>query len=236
MVVTTFPDCPAWPKAVGSDKTLSSTQKVSGSFDGKLTRYKSNGSSGLGDGSQSEGQSPLFDLSDGATLKNVIIGAPAADGIHCEGSCTIQNVWWEDVGEDAITLKGTSSSTVVNITCGGAKQAADKVIQHNGGGTVNVKEFYGDTFGKLYRSCGNCDKQYQRKSTFDSIVVQVGTTVAAVNQKYNDVANFTNIMMHGSFQTCEVYDGNNTGAEPTLLTKGNDGVHCVIPQGVLHFF
>jgi hypothetical protein len=235
-VVTTFPDCPEWPASVGSDKTLSATQKVSGTFDGKLTRYKSNGASGLGDGSQSESQSPLFDLSDGATLKNVIIGAPAADGIHCEGSCTLQNVWWEDVGEDAFTLKGTSSSQVANITCGGAKMADDKVLQHNGPGTLNVKEFYADTFGKLYRSCGNCDKQYTRHATFTDVVVAAGSTVAAVNKNYNDTATFVSAFMHGSFAFCEVYDGNNTGAEPNLLTKGNDGVNCIVPTGSTKFY
>lgn len=44
-----------------------------------------------GDG-QEEGQDPIFRLAAGATLKNVVIGAPGADGIHCEGNCTLQNV------------------------------------------------------------------------------------------------------------------------------------------------
>jgi hypothetical protein len=28
------------------------------------------------------------------------------EGVHCKGSCTIQGVWWVDVCEDALSLKG----------------------------------------------------------------------------------------------------------------------------------
>ena len=90
----------------------------------------------LGDGSQAENQKPVFRLEAGATLKNVIIGAPAADGVHCYGSCNISNVVWEDVGEDALTLK---SSGTVNITGGAAYKAYDKVFQINAAGTINIK-------------------------------------------------------------------------------------------------
>ncbi len=50
----------------------------------------------------------------------MIIGAPAADGVHCKGSCTLQNVWWEEVGEDAATVRGSSSSNVYTVSGGGA--------------------------------------------------------------------------------------------------------------------
>jgi hypothetical protein len=82
---------------------VTATIKVSGTYDGGLIRFIAG--SQLGNGDQSENQLPVFELSDGAYLKNVILGSPAADGIHCLGSCTLQNVWWEDVGEDAATLK-----------------------------------------------------------------------------------------------------------------------------------
>ncbi|MFI7439913.1 pectate lyase [Nonomuraea indica] len=41
----------------------------------------------------------------GGTVRNVILDAPAGGGIHREGSCTIRDVWWNDVGEDAATLR-----------------------------------------------------------------------------------------------------------------------------------
>ena len=44
----------------------------------------------------------IFILEDGATLSNVIIGPNQAEGVHCKGTCTINNVWWEDVCEDAM--------------------------------------------------------------------------------------------------------------------------------------
>ena len=69
---------------------------------------------------RSEGQDALFELADGATLSNVIIGTPAADGVHCLGTCTLKNVWWQDVGEDAATFKGTSASQTMTIDGGGA--------------------------------------------------------------------------------------------------------------------
>jgi hypothetical protein len=65
-----------------------------------------------------------------------VIGADQNEGIHCTGSCTIRNVWFEDVCEDAITIK--QSSGVSTIVGGGAKKADDKVVQHNGGGQSNV--------------------------------------------------------------------------------------------------
>lgn len=81
-------------------------------FDGKGQTYVANPDT-LGDGSQAENQKPIFRLEAGATLKNVVIGAPAADGVHCYGNCTITNVIWQDVGEDELTLK---SSGTVNIS------------------------------------------------------------------------------------------------------------------------
>ncbi|HVY26070.1 MAG TPA: pectate lyase [Polyangiaceae bacterium] len=107
-----------FPTPMGADQKLSSTKEVS-DFDGKMARYIGTGD--LGSGGQKEGQDPLFRVKAGGSLKNVILGAPAADGVHCDGSCTIENVWWEDVGEDAITLEGGSSSNVYRITGGGAR-------------------------------------------------------------------------------------------------------------------
>ncbi|WP_413230240.1 pectate lyase [Kitasatospora herbaricolor] len=45
----------------------------------------------------------MLEPADGAVLQNVVLGDPAADGVHCNGSCTLKNVWWDNVGEDAAT-------------------------------------------------------------------------------------------------------------------------------------
>jgi len=214
-----------FPAAMGADQKLSSTKEVT-DFDGKMARYIGTGD--LGSGGQKEGQDPLFRVKAGGSLKNVILGAPAADGVHCDGSCTIENVWWEDVGEDAITLEGGSSSNVYRITGGGARHAADKVIQHNGAGTLYVKNFLVEDFGKLYRSCGNCGTQYTRHVELDTILANGSKSVlAGVNTKYKDSAKFANIFADLTMKICERYDGNDTGAEPNSLGSGADGTYCV---------
>lgn len=118
-------------------------------------------------------------LKDGAVLSNVVIGPNNGEGIHCLGACTLNNVWWTDVCEDAATFKQTSGTSYVNG--GGARKADDKVLQHNGGGTVAVKNFWAQNVGKLYRSCGNCKTQNARKSTFDNIKMSGGSVVAGIN-------------------------------------------------------
>ena len=47
----------------------------------------------------------VFYLQAGATLKNVIIGKDQAEGVHCNGPCTLEFVWFEDVCEDAISVE-----------------------------------------------------------------------------------------------------------------------------------
>jgi len=206
---------PTFPTAT-STVNVSSTIKVSGTFDGGLKRYQGKS------GSQSESQPPIFDLSDGSTIKNVIIGNLGQDGIHCNGNCTIQNVWWEDVGEDAATQKGSKSGQVMTINGGGARAAADKVFQHNGPGTMVIENFFVDGFGKLYRSCGNCSKQFQRTVRISNVIARSGKALAGVNQNYNDSATFSNITIVGSSKPsiCDRYQGNNTGAEPTKIGSG----------------
>jgi hypothetical protein len=85
----------------------------------------------------------------------VIIGKNQAEGVHCSGHCTLEFVWWEDVCEDALSIKNDKAGAESWVIGGGAYHAADKVIQHNGCGTVNIINFYVEDYGKLYRSCGN---------------------------------------------------------------------------------
>jgi len=218
----------SWPTPTGS-KAVSSTIKVSGTYDGKLTKFY--GSGDLGTDGQDEDQGPIFELADGATLKNVIIGTPAADGVHCKGSCTLQNVWWLDVGEDAASFKGTSSSAVYTVYGGGAKNADDKVLQFNGAGKLVVSRFQVENFGKLVRSCGNCKTQYKRTIIIDDVdVTAPGKAIVGVNANYGDTAALRNIRIHGDsskkIKTCVRFQGNNTGKEPTEIGTGADGTTC----------
>lgn len=123
------------PAATGT-KSLTSPQTIGAGqlLDGKFVRYdRGAGACQSGEGGQSDA---VFVLQNGATLRNVIIGAHQKEGVYCLGSCTLENVWFEDVCEDAISIKGDG---IANIVGGGALKAEDKIIQHNGCGTVNVR-------------------------------------------------------------------------------------------------
>jgi hypothetical protein len=229
-VTTSDITLPTFPSATGT-QNVTSTIKVSGTFDGKLKRYQ--GTSG----SQSESQPPLFELADGATIQNVIIGNLGQDGIHCKGTCTIKNVWWEDVGEDAATQKGTKSGQVMTIDGGGARAAADKIFQHNGPGTMIIKNFFADNFGKLYRSCGNCSTQYKRTVQISNVIARTGKALAGVNQNYGDSATLTNITIVGTKKPsiCDRYAGNNTGAEPAKIGSGIAPPYCNYASSDIHY-
>ncbi|GAA3922136.1 pectate lyase [Streptomyces gulbargensis] len=223
----------AWPRAKGTEPVPASIP-VSGTYDGKLKRFHGTGE--LGSDGQGESQKPLFVLADGAVLKNVIIGTPAADGVHCLGSCTLQNVWWENVGEDAASFKGTSKSAVYAVYGGGARGASDKVFQFNGAGKLVVTKFQVADFGKLVRSCGNCKKQYPRTILVNDVdITAPGSSIVGVNANYGDTATLRNVRIHGDakkkIKPCVRFTGNNTGKEPKEIGTGPDGTTCRYSAG-----
>jgi hypothetical protein len=185
---------------------------------------------------QSESQQPVFLLKDGATLKNVVLKAgAAADGVHCAGSCTLSNVKWADVCEDAATMKGGSGKTMT-VTGGSAYKASDKVFQHNGlGSTIKIGGgFYAETIGKLYRSCGNCSNNGSaRYVVINGVKLNgVSAAVAGINSNYGDKATITNLQIKGyksgSPKVCMTYKGNNTGAELSSLGEKWNTSNCVV--------
>ncbi|KAF7552998.1 hypothetical protein G7Z17_g3944 [Cylindrodendrum hubeiense] len=133
--------------------TSSAPITVTASFDGGMKRYDRS-TTVCEEQTETGEDDTIFILEDGATLSNVIIGPNQAEGVHCRGTCTLNNVWWSDVCEDALTLKQSSGTSYING--GGAFHAADKIIQFNGFGTVQVTGFYAQDYGKVVRSCGNC--------------------------------------------------------------------------------
>src|SRR4051812_15995859 len=73
-------------------------------YDGGWARYD-RGSGACNDQAEGGDADAVFLLRSGATLRNVIIGKNQAEGVHCDGPCTLEFVWFEDVCEDAITVK-----------------------------------------------------------------------------------------------------------------------------------
>ncbi|KAJ3163540.1 hypothetical protein HDU86_000121 [Geranomyces michiganensis] len=183
-------------------------------YDGKMRRIdRGQTCTGQKEGGNADA---VFILSEGATLKNVIIGANQREGVHCLGSCTINNVWWEDVCEDALTFKGDGNGFVSG---GGARNAEDKIIQHNGLGRVMISNFQAENFGKLYRSCGSCKRQGQREVVMDGITAHKGKVLAGINSNFKDTATMANLRLTDDISVCTRFKAVTKG-EPTKIGSG----------------
>ena len=85
----------------------------------------------------------------------------------------------------------------MTVNGGGARSASDKVFQHNGPGKFVIKNFQVSDFGKLYRSCGNCSKQYARTVVIDNIKVTApGKSLVGINSNLGDKATITNVTIY----------------------------------------
>ncbi|RDB21808.1 putative pectate lyase E [Hypsizygus marmoreus] len=209
---------------------LPTARVITGSFDGGMVKFDRKGSSGACQGQTETGEADaVFILQPGASISNVIIGKDQAEGIHCRGACTVTNVWWEDVCEDAITLKQTGSGDVSTITGGGAFSASDKIVQHNGAGRVVIKDFFASTFGKLYRACGNCSQSYARHVTIDNVCLKGGSEAVGINSNFGDTATLSNVKTSGkpsNTNVCCTYKGVGSGSEPSKIGCGDSYAAC----------
>ena len=121
----------AWPTSAGSTTFPTASVIPAGQvFDGRMSLFDRKGTDGdCGGQAELDREAAVFILEAGATLKNAIIGPDQAEGVHCLGPCTLENVWWDDVCEDAATFWGPGPRY---IRGGGAREASDKMFQHNG--------------------------------------------------------------------------------------------------------
>ncbi|KFA70241.1 hypothetical protein S40285_08262 [Stachybotrys chlorohalonatus IBT 40285] len=149
----------------------------------------------------------VFILEKGATLSNVVIGPNQIEGVHCNGGCKLENVWWDAVCEDAFSIKKQDDGETTTISGGGAKGAQDKVIQHNGGGTVVINDFTVSDFGKMYRSCGNCDEMPARHVKITGGAATNGDIIAGINSNMGDTATISGISMSGVGDECIDFEG-----------------------------
>jgi hypothetical protein len=109
------------------------------------------------DGEQDEGQKPLFVLAPGAQLKNVTIAYPGCEGVHMLGDNVLENIVWEDVGEDAASVRSYFPGGAITIRDSKAYKAVDKVFQFNAPCDVRIERFVGDDIGKLVRQNGGTE-------------------------------------------------------------------------------
>lgn len=169
-MTTTLP-ASSGTSALSAVKTIAAGE----TFDGGMVAYDRGVScTGQEEGDDSDA---VFEIEDGGSLSNVIIGPNQIEGVHCYGACTLTNVWWSAVCEDAFTIKEQEDGKTTTITGGGAFDADDKVLQHDGGGTLEVSGFYVENFGKVYRSCGNCDDMPTRHVVMDNVYAVEGSEI-----------------------------------------------------------
>ncbi|KAI0165418.1 polysaccharide lyase family 3 protein [Hypoxylon sp. FL1284] len=204
------------PASKGS-VTYSKVQNIAAgtTFDGGLKTY----GRGVECTGQEEGgdSDAVFQVEEGATLKNAIIGPDQIEGVHCTGSCTIENVWWSAVCEDALSLKGDGDVSVIG---GGATAAEDKVVQHNGLGTVTIDGFTVVDFGKMYRSCGNCSKMGKRNVVVKNVKAWDGKALVGINSNFGDTASISSTCASSTKDICLEYEGTSPGHEPKEISSG----------------
>ena len=133
-----------WPSSTSTKVITQPIRVKSGeTYDGfaengrKWVRYE-RGILWLGDCTNVDGgmNDAVFILDNSATLKNVILGPNSIKHVYCiDDHCTIENVWWEDVCKDAITIEGSTNFIGrFKILGGGAKNGSGNIIQHNSAG------------------------------------------------------------------------------------------------------
>ncbi|TDZ74763.1 putative pectate lyase F [Colletotrichum trifolii] len=191
--------CLGWegglPKATSTKQISAPIYVKSGQvFDGGWAKYDRNPTSC---NEQVEGgeKDTAFVLEKGATLRNVIIGKTAGEGF----------VWFEDVCEDAISIKEDKAGDVTWIVGGGAFKASDKIIQHNGCGKVNIINFYAEDYGKVYRSCGTCQK-CAREVYVEGVTARKGGEVVGITKANGDKATLVNVCTDAK-TPCQNYSG-----------------------------
>lgn len=113
-----------------------------------------------------------------------------------------------------------------------ANSMVQQVIQHNGAGTIAISDFTVEDFGKLYRSCGNCDSMYERHVTIDGVTASSGDLLAGINSNYGDSATITNTVATDVEEICEQFEGTSDGSEPSSVGTGADGTYCIFGSDV----
>ncbi|KAE9276012.1 hypothetical protein PR003_g29176 [Phytophthora rubi] len=227
----------SWPSSKGLVQFSEvRTIKAGEVFDGKMQTFERSNVKCNGQ-SESGWQTGVFFVEAGGHLKNAIIGKNQMEGVHCDQhDCIIENVWWDDVCEDALSIKGGTASSVSKIIGGGARYADDKVIQQNGLGKVIIDGFYAEDVSKLYRSCGTCGPKAREVSVSNVLVVNPTNAVVTVNKNWGDKATLRNIWIKSSNPSVKVclWSQGNAKGEPSIIGQGPSGDLCQYSASDVH--
>ena len=192
-----------------------------------------------------ESQSAVLTLRN-SSVRNVRIAANGgADGIHCSaGNCTLADVVWEDICEDAATNK--SEGGTMTIAGGSAFNSRngyggkpDKVFQHNSKNSTTIItggfNAYGEN-GKLWRSCGNCTNNGGPRHLYIYDVTINGAigSVAGVNSNFDDRATIRNLRIENYAPkrpvVCEEYWGVQKGESSPKWGEFWDTPYCDVSR------
>lgn len=206
---------------------------------------------GLSCNGNDEHQPPVLTLKN-ASVKNLIIASDGgSDGIHCtSGDCVLENVIWEDICEDAATLKKSAKSLTIRGGWAfndkeGPGGKPDKIFQHNAGPNSTVLITDGFTAkgvnGKLWRSCGNCKSNSgPRHLIIDNVRIEGRISAIAglnVNPAYNDTATISNLYIERynprKTDVCRAYTGSKreeTTKEPKEIGEQWNTDNCRVRQ------
>lgn len=88
------------------------------------------------------------------------------------------------------------------------------MVQHNGGGTVIINDFTVSDFGKLYRSCGNCDEMPDRHVQIVGGSASDGSVLVGINSNMGDTASISGMTTSNVDEECVDYEGVTDGSEP----------------------
>ncbi|MGN0921564.1 MAG: RICIN domain-containing protein [Cellvibrio sp.] len=200
---------------------------------------------GLSCNADSESQPAVLTLRN-SSIRNVKLSANGgSDGIHCNsGNCTLADVTWNDICEDAATNK-TEGGTMTIVggsaynSTGGVGGNPDKIFQHNsknswtivsGGFTATGHN------GKIWRSCGNCTNNGGPRKLLAYDVKINGTidSIAGVNRNYGDLAIIRNLKIKnwGSVNTkiCEEFNGVQKGSSSSKHGEYWNTTNCQVSR------
>lgn len=106
------------------------------------------------------------------------------------------------------------------------------MVQHNGRGTVTIKDYTVVDVGKLYRSCGDCTNNGGPRNVVVDGVRANGVTsdLVGINSNYGDKATVTN-SCGKSKRVCQEYKGVTKGSGSS--SKVDTTANCQGAQGKL---
>ncbi|KAL7076079.1 hypothetical protein ACQ4LE_004366 [Meloidogyne hapla] len=172
-------------------------------------------------------------LEDGVTISNLTLGespiGTSAD-IMCKGSCTLKNVFIENVCWRGFSFQGRSdvyataenkdrNKYVFTVEGGGALNGFQKIMCQGAPGNTIVKNFCSVNNSIGIISAGMSLVQYSRHVTIEnSKFMGPMLTIAGGNQQYRDKITLRNI---------EIYGNNNPATKIKFVCSENEGEDVV---------